>query len=1040
MLPDYAELHALSAFSFRRSVAAPAQLVRQADALGYRAIALTDECSLAGLVRAHEAARELDIKLIVGSVFHLIDKNDNHLEIIALAPTARAYSQLCQWITLARRRASKGTYHCCPTDLFGPNAPLCLDELLIIWKPDPCQVPMATIDQQARVWLEHFEGRLWLGATRRLRAQESHHFQQLDQWGERLGVPRLACGEVRMIERQDRPLLDVMTALHHHRRIDQCGLALAANAEGHLRSRDRLARLYPPHWLHTTLEVAERCQFSMDTLTYRHPRELVPDGISASAHLRQLTEHGLRERYGDHAPAEVVALVERELKLIAEMAVEAFFLTVHDLVRFARQRGILCQGRGSAANSAVCYCLGITEVDPAHQHLLFERFLSKHRNEPPDIDVDFEHERREEVLQYIYQKYGRERAALAATVITYRPRSALKDVGRALGIEADTLDRLTRSLAWWDEPDCWPQRLAEAGLDPDSRSAQHLLDLTQRLIGLPRHLSQHVGGMVIADQPLHHLVPIENAAMAERTIIQWDKDDLETLGLLKVDCLALGMLTVLRKAMALIDPQLSLATIPREDEATYAMLCRADAVGVFQVESRAQMAMLPRLKPRCFYDLVIEIAIVRPGPIQGQMVHPYLERRQHPERVHYPDPRLESVLKRTLGVPIFQEQVMQIAMVAAGFSADQADALRRAMAAWKRHGGLEPFREPLLKGLHERGYSRDFAESIYNQIKGFGEYGFPESHAASFALLTYFSAWLKCHHPAAFTCALLNSQPMGFYAPAQLIADARRHGVAVWPVDVQLSAIDSTLMHPPDGVNHDGAPAIQLGLNRIAGLSQAAMVRIIEARQASPWRSVQALAERAGLNRRDLMALADSGALKALGGDRHQARWQAMAAPRQGDLLAATQVSEPRVALPAPSAWQTLLDDYASLGFSLQHHPIALLRPHWPHTLRSASDLVNGRDGANIEVAGVVTHRQRPGTASGVIFLSLEDDSGLINVIVWPKLLARYRHAILHGQILRVSGRLQIGHGSVHVIARALHSEDALLAQLSSLTDRRDAC
>ena len=1047
--PHYAELHALSAFSFRHSVAAPADLVRQAHALGYRAIAITDECSLAGVVRAHEAARELNIKLIIGSVFHIIDTNANNnypIEVIALAPTPRAYSQLCQWITLARRRADKGAYHCDPADLFDDCSELNLDALLMLWKPDPLQQPMALIEAQARRWLARFEGRLWLGATRHLRAQERQAFQQLDQLGDSLGIPRLACGAVRMIQRADRPLLDVMTALQQHCRIDQCGLTLAANSEAYLRPREQLARLYPTDWLSATLAVAERCEFQMDSLSYRHPRELVPDGLSASAHLRQLTKQGLQQRYGDQAPAEVLALIERELTLITEMAVEAFFLTVHDLVRFARQRGILCQGRGSAANSAVCYCLGITEVDPAHQPLLFERFLSKQRNEPPDIDVDFEHERREEVLQYIYDKYGRQRAALAATVITYRPRSALKDVGRALGIDADRMHRLTRSLAWWDEPDSWPQRLSEAGLDPTQTKVRHLLALTRQLIGLPRHLSQHVGGMVIADQPLHHLVPIENAAMAGRTIIQWDKDDLETLGLLKVDCLALGMLTVLRKAMALVDPTLTLATLPREDPATYAMLCRADAIGVFQVESRAQMAMLPRLKPRCFYDLVIEIALVRPGPIQGQMVHPYLQRRQHPERVRYPDPRLEPVLKRTLGVPIFQEQVMQIAMVAAGFSAEQADGLRRAMAAWKRHGGLEPFREDLLSGMHERGYPHDFAESIYNQIKGFGEYGFPESHAASFALLTYFSAWLKCHHPAAFTCALLNSQPMGFYAPAQLIADARRHGVAVWPVDVQRSDLDSTLVHPPDGgesnikstTKSNTKPAIQLGLNRVAGLSQAAMARIVKARQAGPWRSVQALAERASLNRRDLMALADSGALKAFSGDRHQARWQAMAAPRQGDLLAATQVAEPEVALPTPSAWQTLHDDYASLGFSLTHHPITLLRPHWPQSVLAAHELAQQRDGANIEVAGVVTHRQRPGTASGVIFLSLEDDSGLINVIVWPQLLARYRQAILQGQIVRVCGRLQIGHGSVHVIARAIYSEAALMARL--LTARCDAC
>lgn len=1029
MSVDYAELHALSAFSFRRAVGQPAELLRQADALGYRALALTDECSVAGVVRAHEAARNLNIKLIIGSVFYINDFYNYDCEIIALAPNQAAYSQLCQWITLARRRSAKGHYHCEPDDLFSG-----LDQLLLIWKPDPWRSPPAALAQQANALQAGFEGRLWLGASRLLRANEAQHFDDLEQLGQQLGLPRLACGAVRMRSRQDQPLLDVMTALRQQCRVDECGLSLAANAECHLRPRSTLARLYPAAWLEETLVVAERCQFQLDQLHYRFPQELVPSGLSASEHLRQLTEQGLRQRYADQPPATVVALVERELTLIKEMAVEAFFLTVHDLVCFARGRGILCQGRGSAANSAVCYALGITEVDPARQQLLFERFLSKQRNEPPDIDVDFEHERREEVLQYVYEKYGRQRAALAATVICYRPRSALKDAGRALGIDAHALEKLTRNLAWWDQIEQWPQRLVEAGLDPQAQSVRHLLHLAQALIGLPRHLSQHVGGMVIADQALHHLVPVENAAMADRTIIQWDKDDLSTLGLLKVDCLALGMLTVLRKAMALIDPTLSLAKIPREDPATYEMLCRADAVGVFQVESRAQMAMLPRLQPRCFYDLVIEIAIVRPGPIQGNMVHPYLERRQHPARVHYPDQRLEPVLKRTLGVPIFQEQVMQIAMVAAGFSAEQADALRRAMAAWKRHGGLEPFRADLLEGMRARGYSQDFAEGIYNQIKGFGEYGFPESHAASFALLTYFSAWLKCHHPAAFACALLNSQPMGFYAPAQIIADARRHGVAVWPVDVQLSAAASTLVPAPDG----SGPALQLGLDRIAGLSQSAIQRLIETRQSGPWRSVQDLAERAALNRRDLMALADGGALQSLGGNRHQARWQALAAPRQGDLLAHTTLHEATVTLPQPSIWEQMLDDYASLGFSLDHHPIALLRPHWPKPVWRASDLARGRNGLRVEVAGVVTHRQRPGTASGVVFLSLEDDSGLINVIVWPKLVERYRHAILQAQIVRVEGRLQCGDGSVHVIAQALYAEDARLARC--LNPCRDFC
>ncbi|MEE4639033.1 MAG: error-prone DNA polymerase, partial [Wenzhouxiangella sp.] len=743
-------------------------------------------------------------------------------------------------------------------------------------------------------------------------------------------------------------------------------------------------------------------------------------------------------------------LIAHELKLIEEMGVEAFFLTVHDAVRFARSRGILCQGRGSAANSAVCYCLKITEVDPSKQQLLFERFISKERNEPPDIDVDFEHERREEVLQYIYAKYGRERAALAATVISYRPKSALKDVGRALGFEPERLDRLTASLAWWDQPDTWPERLASCGFDADAPLTRHLMHLTTQLIGLPRHLSQHVGGMVISDAPLHHLVPVENAAMDERTIIQWDKDDLETLGLLKVDCLALGMLTVIRKTLAFLDPPpgrdhgWTLADIPREDPATYEMLSRADAVGVFQVESRAQMAMLPRLKPRCFYDLVVEVAIVRPGPIQGEMVHPYLTRRDNPAEVRYPSPELKSVLERTLGVPIFQEQVMQIAMTAAGFTPGQADQLRRAMAAWKRRGGLEPFREQLVEGMLARGYTAEFAERIYSQIQGFGDYGFPESHAASFALLTYFSAWLKCHHPAAFACGLLNSQPMGFYAPAQIINDVRRHGVLVRPVDVRFSDWDCVPELGQDSARGSGVRGqesrgtIRLGLCMVKGLKLDAAKRIVAARDEQAFADVRDLAVRARLDRGQLDVLAEAGALKGLAGHRRRARWEALAVQRQGDLLDTVAIHEPRTTLAPPDACSDLLDDYATLGLSLDHHPVGLLRKTLGKRVVSARSLGDRADGTRVEACGLVTHRQRPGTASGVVFLSLEDETGIINVIVWPKLLERFRREVLQSQILRVAGTLQNANGSQHVIASHLTSEDHRLARLQSTS--RDFC
>ncbi|RFF32229.1 error-prone DNA polymerase [Wenzhouxiangella sediminis] len=1054
--PEYAELHALSAFSFRRSAAHPQALVRRAAECGYSALAITDECSMAGVVRAHEAAREHGLHLIVGSELHLDD-----LHLVLLAPDRTAYAQICRLITRARRRAGKGAYRVLPEDLDEG-----LDDVLAIWKPTrqvgrnplarvvPAEEPGPSMLDRNTAWLkERFGGRLWLGATRLLAPGERAWFRELDALGRRHGIPRLACGDVRLGVREDKPLLDVFTALEMGRPVADCGLALAASGERHLRERKVLAKLYPAEWLAETLRLAGRCGFSLDQLHYHYPRELVPAPLSPGQHLRRLALAGARRRYGDPVPEKVQALLSRELALIEDMGVEAFFLTVHDLVVFARSRGILCQGRGSAANSAVCYCLGVTEVDPSKQQLLFERFLSKERNEPPDIDVDFEHERREEVLQYVYEKYGRERAALAATVICYRPRSAMQDVGRALGLEPERVNRLTASLAWWDEPGVWPERLRECGLDPDAALTKRFLELTGRLIGFPRHLSQHVGGMVISDTPLHELVPVENAAMADRTIIQWDKDDLESLGLLKVDCLALGMLTVIRKAMDLINSQhqapstsptkkpknehkLTLATIPREDSRTYDMLCRGDAVGVFQVESRAQMAMLPRLKPRCFYDLVIEVAIVRPGPIQGDMVHPYLERRRHPEQVSYPSPELKNVLERTLGVPIFQEQVMQIAMVAAGFSPGEADQLRRAMAAWRRRGGLEPFRERLMSGMRERGYSEEFAERIYRQICGFGEYGFPESHAASFALLTYVSSWLKCHHPAAFACALLNSQPMGFYAPAQIINDVKRHGVRVLPVDVRYSEWDCTLTKTQK--NQNTKTPIRLGLRMIKGFREDIAVGIAEARRTAPFYSVDELAERAGLDRGSMKKLADAGALKGLAGHRHRARWAALGARRQGDLLADAEIREQPVQLSLPDARSELVDDYASLGLSLERHPLKLLRRRLGRHVLRASDLPRQADGRRTVAAGLVTHRQRPGTASGVVFLSLEDETGIVNVVVWPKLLERYRQAVLGGSILRVAGKLQNVEGVCHLVAERIDSLDTWLTELDSRS--RDFC
>ncbi len=779
---DYAELHCISNFTFLRGASHPEELVARAAELGYRALALTDECSLGGVVRAHLAAKQHALQLIIGSEFRL----DDGLRIVLLATERESYGRLSSLISLARRNADKGSYRLTRAQLAQHR----LDGCLALWLPSSNEEELA--------WLtELFTRRLWIAVELSLSGKDRAQRQRLQRLGEKYGLPLCACGNVQMHQRCRRVLHDTLTAIRLNTALPQLGRQLAANAEHHLRSLRYLAVLYPKPWLDESWRIAERCRFSLDELRYEYPRELVPEDYSPSAWLRKQVEHGARRRWPKSVPDKVRDALEHELALVAELAYEPYFLTVYDIVCFARRQGILCQGRGSAANSAICYCLGITEVDPERMNLLFERFISKERNEPPDIDVDFEHERREEVIQYIYQKYGRERAALAATVITYRPRSAIRDVGKALGLSAVQIERLARSHRWWDARALIPERLSELGFAPDNPLIRRLVVLVEMLLGFPRHLSQHVGGFVISAGPLIELVPVENAAMKDRTVIQWEKHDLEALGLLKVDVLALGMLSAIRKALAYIgDYQgrtITLADIPAEDPEVYAMLRRADTVGVFQIESRAQMSMLPRLRPRNYYDLVIQIAIVRPGPIQGDMVHPYLARRSGREPVTYPNPEVKSVLQRTLGVPIFQEQVMQLAMVAAGFTAGEADQLRRAMAAWKRKGGLESFEAKLLAGMRERGYSDGYARQIFRQIRGFGDYGFPESHAASFALLAYVSSWLKRHHPAAFICALLNSQPMGFYAPAQLIQDAKRHGVVIRPIDVMYSSIDCAL-------------------------------------------------------------------------------------------------------------------------------------------------------------------------------------------------------------------------------------------------------
>ncbi|MCH8507021.1 MAG: error-prone DNA polymerase, partial [Ectothiorhodospiraceae bacterium] len=892
-------------------------------------------------------------------------------------------------------------------------------------------IPEQTIDQEALSWFAgQFHDRGWLAVELFRGAEDDSRLAHLQALAAATGLPLVAAGEVHMHRRGRRALQDALTAIRLRRPVAELGLDRLPNGERHLRPLQALRQLYPEELLRESRRIAAMCSFSLDELRYEYPEELVPSGETPASHLRALTEAGARQRWPDGVPTAVGQLLERELALIGEMHYEPFFLTVHDVVRYARSQGILCQGRGSAANSAVCFALGITEVDPAIHQLLFERFVSKARGEPPDIDVDFEHERREEVIQYIYRKYGRHRTALAATVISYRSRSVMRDLGKALGLAAHQIEQLAASLQWWDGPHVPEERLREAGLDPTSRTVRQLLVLARDLIGFPRHLSQHVGGFVISSGPLSQLVPIENTAMEGRSVIQWDKDDLEALGLLKVDVLALGMLSAIRRTLELLARHhgchLTMATIPKEDPAVYAMLQKADAIGVFQVESRAQMAMLPRLNPKRFYDLVIEGAIVRPGPIQGDMVHPYLRRRNGEEPVDYPSPAVESVLERTMGVPIFQEQVMKLAEVAAGFTPDEADQLRRSMAAWRRKGGLGRFEERLRAGMRERGYSEEFAQRIFRQIQGFGEYGFPESHATSFALLVYVSAWLKHYYPHAFTCGLLNSLPMGFYAPAQLVRDAREHGVEVRPVDVMRSHPDSTLEEASGG-----RPALRLGLGMIKGLSSPAAERIAAARASGLFRDVQHLARQARLDRRDLAALSRAGALKTLAGHRRQAWWQVLGVDNGPPLLALAG-DRPPPPLERPGTGENLIQDYAAIGLSLEAHPLELLRGRlgrWRY--RTARQLLDQQaHGTLVRTAGIVVGRQRPGSASGVTFVTLEDETGHLNVVVWPATGEAQRKALLRSRLMGVIGRWERRDNVCHLIAGRLVDHTDLLGEL----------
>ncbi|MEO0529738.1 MAG: error-prone DNA polymerase [Planctomycetota bacterium] len=1005
----YAELRCRTNFSFLEGASHPDELVRRAAELGYHALAITDRNTLAGVVRAHVAAKEAGLRLIVGAELTFQDAPP----VLAWPTDRNAYGRLCRLLTRGRRRAEKGHCELVLSDLLehaeGLQVGIALDE--------PADHP------SIRCLAEAFGDRASLLVDLHRMGDDAQRLTAFGTLAKSIGIQLAACGDVHYHAPDRRPLHDLVTAIRHGVTVAEAdGRALFANGERHLRSRNDIERLFRcrPDALARTVEIADRCRFSLDELRFQYPEELSPTGKSPLDWLSELAHRGAADRYPDGVPENVQQMLRHELSLIEKLRYEAYFLTVWDLVRFARSRDILCQGRGSAANSAVCYCLGVTSVDPAESQLLFERFISEERGEPPDIDIDFEHERREEVLQYLYEKYGRDRAGLAATVITYRMRSAIRDAGKALGLSLDRVDALAKHVDGWGDDPKIAERFAEAGVDPRSTVGRQLLGAVRVLVGFPRHLSQHVGGMVMTRGPLCEMVPVENAAMADRTIVQWDKDDLEALGILKVDCLALGMLTAIRKCFELIEQQTgkrwTLATIPQGDESVYDMICRADTLGVFQIESRAQMSMLPRLKPRKFYDLVIEVAIVRPGPIQGDMVHPYLKRRRGEEPITYPNKEIETVLERTLGVPLFQEQAMKLAEVAAGFSPGEADELRRAMAAWRSPGKIEKYRQKLIDGMKANGLDDDFADRCYRQLKGFGEYGFPESHAASFALLVYASCWLKHHHPAAFCAAMLNSQPLGFYSPSQLVRDAQQHGVKVRPVDINHSGVDCRL---------EGEGIVRLGMRMVNGLVNNAAERIETCRVAGPYISQDDLRRRTRIGRRELSALAAADAYHSMDVSRRQALWHALGQDTRSDerpLLDCLEDDEPAVDdLPPQAPEQNVLADYRALGLSLKGHPVEPYRSQLDRagvvTAEALQQLPNGR---RVGVAGMVVLRQRPGTAKGITFVTLEDETGSTNLIVHPRTWERHYRIAKTVPMWIVSGELQNAEGVINVVVEKI--------------------
>jgi error-prone DNA polymerase len=1018
----YAELHCKTNFSFLEGASHADELVQRAAALGYSALAITDRHSLAGVVRAHGAAKELGLKLLIGAEVYPADAPP----LVLWATNRSSYGRLSRLLTVGRRRAEKGECQLTFQDV-AEHAEGLLAGVLLQHVENSEELV-----QQLFAYRDVFEDRCYLLAEI-FRGPDDR--QLLHEWkilSKQSRIPLVAAGDVHYHTPARLPLHDVLSSIRHGVTLQTAQGVLFPNAQRHLKPIEEIAYAFSemPEIVQRTVEVAARCSFSLDELRYEYPIELAPEGYTPIAYLRHLARKGAEQRYPQGVPVKVQELLTHELQLIEELRYEAFFLTVFDAVRFARRQGILCQGRGSAANSVVCYCLGITSVSPEQAEVLFERFISKERNEAPDIDVDFEHERREEVLQYLYQKYGRERAGLAATVITYRSRSAVRDVGKALGFSLDRVDALAKQVEGYTHEPKLAQRMEEVGLDSQSELGQKLIYLVNELIGFPRHLSQHVGGMVITQGPLCELVPIENAAMPDRTVIQWDKDDLDELGILKVDCLCLGMLTAIRKCFGLVEQhfgqKLNLATVPNEDSRVYDMICQADTMGVFQIESRAQMSMLPRLKPRCYYDLVIEVAIVRPGPIQGDMVHPYLRRRNGEKEPDYPTEEIRQVLALTLGVPLFQEQAMKLAVVAAGFTPGEADQLRRAMAAWRRPGLIDQFKTKLFDGMQARGLSREFAELVYQQIQGFGSYGFPESHAASFALLVYVSSWLKCHYPEAFCAALLNSQPMGFYSPASLVRDAREHGVPVLPVEVNASDWDCTLEPATSTtLRHTRRRmALRLGFRMLKGFARRHAEKILAARQSGRFLSLSDFTRRTGLTQAIISQLAEADAFASLAQDRRAALWEALAqekSPEERPLLALQDDDEPPVPLPTLALQDQVLADYRTAGLSLKAHPISFYRrklEKW--RVLPAKALATAATDRQVRVAGLVLLRQRPSTAKGITFVTLEDETGVSNLVVRQAVWEQFYQIARCSPAWLAHGKLERRDKVIHVVVNKI--------------------